>query len=132
MPTARGIAPGNGSLVQAIRYATGAEPIIAGKPERALFDETIERMGGERPLMVGDRLDTDIDGAINAGIDSLAVLTGVSTLRDVMRRRSGHRPTYRLRRSRRPPRVASARSTIDGDTAPVRRRDGRARRRHRS
>lgn len=94
VPTARGIAPGNGSLVQAIRYATGAEPIIAGKPERALFDETIERMGGNRPLMIGDRLDTDVDGAINAGIDSLAVLTGVSTLRDVAEALPGHRPTY--------------------------------------
>lgn len=94
VPTARGIAPGNGSLVQAIRYATGAEPIIAGKPERALFDETITRMGGDRPLMIGDRLDTDIDGAINAGIDSLAVLTGVSTLRDIVVALPGHRPTY--------------------------------------
>lgn len=94
VPTARGIAPGNGSLVQAIRYATGAEPTIAGKPERALFDETIARMGGDRPLMIGDRLDTDIDGAINAGIDSLAVLTGVSTLAEIVDAAPGHRPTY--------------------------------------
>jgi glycerol 3-phosphatase-2 len=94
VPTARGIAPGNGSLVQAVRNATGAEPIIAGKPERALFDETIARVGGERPLMVGDRLDTDIDGAINAGIDSLAVLTGVSSLRQIAEAAQGRRPTY--------------------------------------
>ena len=94
VPTARGIAPGNGSLVQAVRTATGAEPIVAGKPERALFDETIARVGGERPLMVGDRLDTDIDGAINAGIDSLVVLTGVSSLREVAAATKGHRPTY--------------------------------------
>ncbi len=58
---------------------------MAGKPERALFDETMERVGGERThSMVGDRLDTDIDGAINAGTDSLAVLTGVSTLQEIL------------------------------------------------
>ncbi len=94
VPTARGIAPGNGSLVQAVRTATGAEPIVAGKPERALFDETIARVGGTHPLMVGDRLDTDIDGAINAGIDSLAVLTGVSSLQEIADALAGHRPTF--------------------------------------
>ncbi|MBD8608006.1 HAD-IIA family hydrolase [Aeromicrobium sp. CFBP 8757] len=94
VPTARGIAPGNGSLVQAVRTATGAEPIVAGKPERALFDETIARVGGTHPLMVGDRLDTDIDGAIAAGIDSLAVLTGVSSLQEIADADPGHRPTF--------------------------------------
>jgi glycerol 3-phosphatase-2 len=94
VPTARGIAPGNGSLVQAVRNATGSEPVVAGKPERGLFDETIARVGGRRPLMVGDRLDTDIDGAINAGIDSLVVLTGVSGLGEIAAASPGHRPTY--------------------------------------
>jgi glycerol 3-phosphatase-2 len=94
VPTARGIAPGNGSLVQAVRNATGAEPIVAGKPERALFDETVARVGGARPLMVGDRLDTDIEGAIAAGIVSLAVLSGVSSLQDIVDAAPGHRPTY--------------------------------------
>jgi glycerol-1-phosphatase len=94
IPTARGIAPGNGSLVQAIRNATGASPIVAGKPEKALFDETMERVGGKNPLMVGDRLDTDIDGAINAGTDSLAVLTGVSTLQEILDAGPEHRPTF--------------------------------------
>ena len=51
---------------------------MAGKPERPLLDETMRRVGGRRPLMVGDRLDTDIDGAVNAGVDSLLVMTGVS------------------------------------------------------
>lgn len=94
VPTARGIAPGNGSLVQAVRNATGAEPVVAGKPERALFDETTERVGGRRPLMVGDRLDTDVDGAIAAGLDSLAVLTGVSSLAEIMAAEPGHRPSF--------------------------------------
>ncbi|MCW2769624.1 MAG: family hydrolase [Aeromicrobium sp.] len=94
VPTARGIAPGNGSLVQAVRNATGAEPIVAGKPERALFDETVARVGGTNPLMVGDRLDTDIEGAIAAGVVSLAVLTGVSSLQEIVDAGPGHRPTY--------------------------------------
>ncbi len=94
IPTARGVAPGNGSLVQAIRNATGASPTVAGKPEAALFRETLERFGGERPLMVGDRLDTDIDGAIGVDIDTLFVLTGVNDLQDVMDAGEGHRPTY--------------------------------------
>ncbi len=94
IPTARGVAPGNGSLVQAIRNATGANPTVAGKPEAALFRETLERFGGERPLMVGDRLDTDIDGAIGVDIDTLFVLTGVNDLQDVMDAGVGHRPTF--------------------------------------
>ena len=94
VPTGRGVAPGNGSLVQAVANATGTYPTVAGKPQRALFDETRDRLGGERPLMVGDRLDTDIDGAINAGIDSLVVLSGVSSLRDVAGLEPERRPTY--------------------------------------
>ncbi|MGI9084790.1 MAG: HAD-IIA family hydrolase [Aeromicrobium sp.] len=94
IPTARGIAPGNGSLVQAVRNATGATPTVAGKPERALFDEALERMAGRRPLMVGDRLDTDIDGAIMAGIDSLAVLSGVHTLHHIAALSPDRRPTF--------------------------------------
>ncbi len=94
IPTARGVAPGNGALVHAVRLATGAEPRVAGKPERPLFDETLRRIPAERPLMVGDRLDTDIDGAIGAGIASLAVLTGVSSLADLFAAGPGHRPDH--------------------------------------
>jgi len=94
IPTARGIAPGNGALVQAVHEATGATPTVAGKPERALFTETLERMPADRPLMVGDRLDTDIDGAINSDIDSLAVLTGITTLQDVALLAPERRPSF--------------------------------------
>lgn len=80
VPTPRGIAPGNGSLVALVRGVTGREPIVAGKPEKPLFDETLARTGAEHPLMVGDRLDTDIEGANRAGLTSLAVLTGVDSL----------------------------------------------------
>lgn len=94
IPTPRGVAPGNGALVQAVSTATGRQPIVAGKPERPLFDATTARLGGERPLMVGDRLDTDIDGAIRSGIASLAVLTGVSPLAEIFAAGPGHRPDY--------------------------------------
>ena len=92
IPTPRGRAPGNGSLVQAVANATGRSPVVAGKPERPLFDETLRRTGACRPLMVGDRLDTDIDGAIGAGIPSLLVLTGVSTLDEAAAAARGSRP----------------------------------------
>lgn len=94
VPTARGTAPGNGSLVEAVRRATGAEPVVAGKPERGLFDETLRRTGASRPLMVGDRLDTDIVGARNAGIDALHVLTGISGLAELVAQPPEQRPHY--------------------------------------
>lgn len=93
-PTPRGPAPGNGSLVEVIRIATGAEPIVAGKPELALHRESIDRVGAQRPLVVGDRLDTDIEGANRAGADSLLVLTGVSGAVELLAARPQHRPTY--------------------------------------
>ncbi len=94
IPTARGVAPGNGSFVQAVSNATGTRPTVVGKPERALFDEALARMPAQRPIMVGDRFDTDIDGAINAGIDSLVVLSGVAAMQDVASLAPDHRPTF--------------------------------------
>jgi ribonucleotide monophosphatase NagD (HAD superfamily) len=94
IPTPRGTAPGNGSLVQLVQNATGAEPVVAGKPERPLFDETLRRTGAQRPLMVGDRVDTDIDGATALGLPSLAVLTGVSDLAELAALEPGRRPAY--------------------------------------
>ena len=58
----------------------GVRPEVAGKPERPLFDETFRRVGGRRPLMVGDSLDTDIAGAHRAETDSLLVMTGVTAV----------------------------------------------------
>ncbi len=86
--------PGNGSLIQVIRTATGVDPIVTGKPERPLHRETILRTGAERPLIVGDRLDTDIEGAWNGGADSLLVLTGVTDPRTLLAAAPNHRPTY--------------------------------------
>jgi len=66
----------------------------AGKPQPPLFEETLSRVGGTRPLVIGDRIDTDIDGAHNVGWDSLLVMTGVTTLADLAVLEPGRRPTY--------------------------------------
>jgi glycerol 3-phosphatase-2 len=95
VPTRRGIAPGNGSLVDAIGNAVGRRPDgVAGKPYRPLFDETVKRTGSERPLVVGDRLDTDIEGAVNCGADSLLVMTGVTSAADLCHASPRRRPDY--------------------------------------
>ncbi|MGW2088457.1 HAD-IIA family hydrolase [Streptomyces sp. NPDC001880] len=94
IPSARGIAPGNGAAVEVVRIATGAEPQVAGKPLPPMHRETVLRTGAERPLVVGDRLDTDIEGAFNGGVDSLLVLTGVTDAAQLVAAAPKHRPTY--------------------------------------
>ncbi|MGW0673504.1 HAD-IIA family hydrolase [Streptomyces sp. NPDC002746] len=94
IPSARGIAPGNGAAVEVVRIATGAEPQVAGKPLPPMHRETVLRTGAERPLVVGDRLDTDIEGAFNGGVDSLLVLTGVADAAQLLAAKPEHRPTY--------------------------------------
>ncbi|MBB5120773.1 HAD family hydrolase [Streptomyces eurocidicus] len=94
IPSARGIAPGNGAAVQVVRIATGAEPQVAGKPLPPMHRETVLRTGAERPLVVGDRLDTDIEGAYVGGVDSLLVLTGVTTAAQLLAAEPKYRPTY--------------------------------------
>jgi glycerol-1-phosphatase len=94
LPTARGRQPGNGSLAQVIRSATGRDPIVAGKPEPPMHAEAVRRTGAQHPLIVGDRLDTDIEGANRAGTDSLLVLTGVTHPLDVVLAPAAQRPVY--------------------------------------
>ncbi len=94
LPTPRGQAPGNGALVQVVRIATGREPVVAGKPEPPMHREAMLRTGAERPLVVGDRLDTDIEGAHRGGVDSLLVLTGVTLPHQVVLAPAGMRPTF--------------------------------------
>ncbi|WP_435772046.1 HAD-IIA family hydrolase [Nocardioides sp. SYSU DS0651] len=94
IPTPYGVAPGHGVLVETLQRFTGVTPAVAGKPARPLLDETVRRVGGRRPLMVGDRLDTDIEGARNAGVDSLLVLTGVTGLAELVAAPAGLRPSY--------------------------------------
>jgi HAD superfamily hydrolase (TIGR01450 family) len=90
----RGIQPGNGALLRVIAHATRVEPIIAGKPELPLHHESIIRTGARTPLVVGDRLDTDIEAANRAGAASLLVLTGVSRPAELPVAVPGQRPTY--------------------------------------
>ncbi|WP_432008098.1 HAD-IIA family hydrolase [Streptomyces parvus] len=94
IPGARGIAPGNGAAVEVVRIATGAEPQVAGKPLPPMHRETVLRTGAKRPIVVGDRLDTDIEGAFNGGVDSLLVLTGVTDAAQLVAAPPEHRPTY--------------------------------------
>jgi HAD superfamily hydrolase (TIGR01450 family) len=94
IPSARGRQPGNGSLLRVITAATGIEPIIAGKPEIPLQHESVLRTGANHPLVVGDRLDTDILGAHNVGTDSLLVLTGVTGPAEALLAPPDQRPTY--------------------------------------
>ena len=94
LPTPRGRQPGNGSLVQVIATATGRSPLIAGKPELPLHAEAVARSGARHPLVVGDRLDTDIESAVRSGADSLLVLTGVTRPLDAVLASARHRPTY--------------------------------------
>jgi glycerol 3-phosphatase-2 len=86
--------PGNGSLLQVIRTATGVDPIVTGKPERPLHREAVLRTGARRPLVVGDRLDTDIEGARAGGADSLLVLTGVTDPLTLATAAPSQRPSY--------------------------------------
>lgn len=94
LPSERGLLPGNGSLVAVLRTATGQEPLVAGKPASPIMDDACRLSGAREPLVVGDRLDTDIAGANAAGLDSLLVLTGVSGVLDVILADPRHRPTY--------------------------------------
>lgn len=94
IPQARGIAPGNGTLVAAVAAATGQNPRVAGKPEAPLFHAAAKRLAADRPLVVGDRLDTDILGGNNAGFSTVAVLTGVDTRETILAARTDERPDY--------------------------------------
>ncbi len=92
LPTARGLAPGNGSLVGAVRAATGVTPDSAGKPSPTMYQMAVERAGAREALVVGDRLDTDLAGARSGGFVGLHVLTGVSSARDDVLANPGERP----------------------------------------
>lgn len=94
LPTERGLLPGNGSFVAALRAATGAEPRVAGKPAPRLLQDAVARGDFRAPLVIGDRLDTDIEGANAAELPSLMVLTGVNTARDAVYAQPARRPTY--------------------------------------
>jgi glycerol 3-phosphatase-2 len=96
IPVARGVAPGNGTLVSAVHTAVGRLPVVAGKPEAAIFEVAVERFGASTPLFIGDRLDTDILGSNRAGIPSALVLTGIDQAKQVLAADDKSRPRYIL------------------------------------
>lgn len=79
VPRERGLAPANGALVEAISCSTGQTPKAAGKPEPFMFTQAAENLGATHPLVVGDRLDTDVRGGNRAGFTTALVLTGATT-----------------------------------------------------
>lgn len=94
-PTPRGIAPGNGSLVEVVATATGRRPdAVAGKPEPPLLREAVARTGARSALMVGDRLDTDIAAGSRVGMRTLLVMTGVTSVRDLLEAQGECRPDF--------------------------------------
>jgi glycerol 3-phosphatase-2 len=94
LPSERGLLPGNGAMVAALRAATDSKPQVAGKPEPTLLTDALARGKFRTPLVVGDRLDTDIAGANAAGLPSLLVLCGVSTAAETVGAAIGQRPNY--------------------------------------
>lgn len=94
LPSERGLVPGNGSLIAALRAATGRTPRVVGKPYAPIFRNALSRGDFHRPLVVGDRLDTDIAGANSAGLPSLLVLSGVTTAAEALAAPPAQRPTY--------------------------------------
>jgi glycerol-1-phosphatase len=94
LPTERGLLPGNGSMVAALKAATAVEPQVAGKPSPTLMTDALARGDFRTPLVVGDRLNTDIAGANAAGLPSLMVLSGVNSARDAVHAVPEQRATY--------------------------------------
>lgn len=110
-PTLRGPAPGNGSLVQAVANAAGRRPdAVAGKPEPALLEEAVARTGAVRPLMIGDRLDTDIAAGSRLAMPTLLVLTGICDLASGLAARGEERATW----------IGSDLSVLWDDSSPAR------------
>lgn len=96
IPLARGTAPGNGTLVSAVHTAVGRLPVVAGKPERAIFEAAATRFSASSALFLGDRLDTDVIGANRVGMSSALVLTGIDGPKQVLAAEPDARPDFIL------------------------------------
>jgi HAD superfamily hydrolase (TIGR01450 family) len=94
LPQERGFAPGNGALVRTIELASGVKALDDAKPSPAMYKSVSARMNAKNPLVIGDRLETDLAGAVAASYPGLLVLTGVSTLQDAMSAPPEHRPKF--------------------------------------
>lgn len=93
-PTNLGMVPGAGAQIAMVATTTHLVPTIAGKPFRPLLDEAVRRLGAQRPIFIGDRLDTDIEGACNTSMDSLLVFTGTHGKSDLVAANARQRPTH--------------------------------------
>lgn len=96
IPVARGIAPGNGTLVSAVHTAVGRLPVVAGKPETTIFEVAADRFGASNAAFIGDRLDTDTMGAKRAGLRAIHVLTGIDRAKQLLAAPAGSRPDFIL------------------------------------
>jgi 4-nitrophenyl phosphatase len=94
LPTELGLIHGNGAILAALETATGVSPLIIGKPEPIMYQQAIAKLGADlsETIAIGDKLETDILGAVRTGIRSLMVLTGVSTEADL--KASEYQPTW--------------------------------------
>ncbi len=97
IPREKGLAPGNGTLVSAVHTAVGQLPVVAGKPEPAIFETALRAFVSESAIYVGDRLDTDVSGANRAGLASGLVMTGVTTRKELLAAKADSRPDYILK-----------------------------------
>lgn len=94
IPREKGIAPGNGTLVSAVHTAVGQLPIVAGKPEPAIYKTAFEHFGSKKAIFIGDRIDTDIRGANRAEIDSVLVMTGITSRKEALGLKQEDRPGF--------------------------------------
>ena len=94
LPTEHGITHGNGAILAALEVATGVSPTIIGKPEPIIYQQALGLLGisPDETVALGDRLETDILGAVRTGIRSIMVLTGISSEADLQD--SGYQPTW--------------------------------------
>ena len=85
LPTELGITHGNGAILAALQTATNVKPTLVGKPEPIMYQQAIAALGSDpaETIAIGDRLDTDILGAVRTDIRSLMVLTGISSEDDL-------------------------------------------------
>lgn len=96
LPTEHGLMPSSGALTAFLEVGSGKVPIVMGKPFKPVVEAALARLNLEAKdvLMIGDKYETDIQVGINAGMDTLMVLTGVTQLEDL--RLVADKPTYVL------------------------------------
>lgn len=94
LPSEKGLNVGNGAMVGAVELSTGTTALTWGKPSPIAFQHVVRTVGFTNPLVVGDRLDTDIQGGVAAGYDTWCVLTGVTSVVDICNATKLQRPTY--------------------------------------